>query len=1253
MEEFEISSANLDKNMVIEASAGTGKTYSLEHLVIRYIVEKGYDISEILVVTFTNKAAFELENRIRTLLKNKVMEIDSGSNKVYAKRVKEAFSCFAESQIYTIHAFCQYCIHNFPFESGVSFRTSVMNSKDIYIEAIHDYLRTAESSELSDFYLSFRKKYKKLSDIIELFISIIETRYIFEKNEIIPGQNLIDETEKYCSDFLSSKGKLYIAIKKLSDCDCSSSAMKDISKKMKLGFRDKTFEVLSQLMELIFKSKTVGEVFSDAFLEDAERLRKYSFDYLSKNKDVSILDPKELLLVKNISNIFNALELFKDNAANEDSNNYIFHNIASYIFIKKASLRIIEFAQQKKKNASIFDFNDQVEITRNAVSMNSGNSPLATELRRKYKVVLIDEFQDTDFSQWEIFSTIFRGDQHKIVLIGDPKQSIYRFRGGDLEIYFKAVNALANVSAYRLATCYRSTDNIVKGINDIFSKVFFHSSGGGHKITYSNVKSCEDNPKHNQAAEGSESIIELIAIENGSDEKSKAEVEQIIENIYGNEIIKLLEQGLPASSIAILMETNPSCKSMLDHLTRLGIPAIYERELNIFDSCEAYQFIDFLYALAYPNDMAIVRKSLFSEIFALSAEHIIKIENSLEMDHITEKFVLWSEETAKGKLFKVLDEIFYQNNPVASLILEDKDINRPYIARTLDELGGRRKVANALQIFEMLVVKNMAEKLNAVSLLRYMISAIKGYEQVEEKSMRLENEPDCVKIMTIHASKGREFPVVFFSGGLGNSKPMPARENYYEFIEDGKRYIDFTKSSLNREKEYFELWEEKKRLYYVAMTRASKKLYIPIIKNPPGTDLVSFYASLVFEKLSKEFEKNGLGLSIPVNMQKKYLPENMKVSEYNAMLCNRLFELVEDFCNGKQYFRFNKINSSDFFYSSAIYEDKDKEQNEILSALSCPEPSYKKDDAQKGFWVYSYSMLAKSKAHIPLHDTEIRNLENPEKEPENETEDDIESEENIGIKGVDFGNIMHKALEEVPYSKVMQHKDQDSAAEDEELLDLAEHCARGFVNSDLAYKSRIPVIKLLYKTLTTPINAGGLLIRIGDIPESDRKHELDFMFKIKHGKINIGKELNGFDLEDGFIKGFIDMIFRFNGVYYIVDWKTNFLGSSINDYSQENLENAMISNNYKIQIYLYTIALDMMIKTENNNGPIISSDNAGAPCVSQPAMGGSFYLFLRGLSGGKEKDKGTEGKGSIFYPGVYFSPPDYDAVNNFKKTFLE
>ena len=266
MEEFEITSANLDKNMVIEASAGTGKTYSLEHLVVRYILEKGYDISEILVVTFTKKAAFELENRIRTLLKNKAAEINSGSKQIYVKRVKEAFARFAESQIYTIHGFCQYCINNFPFESGVSFRSSVMNSNDIYTEAALDYFRTAESRELSDFYLSFRKKYKNFSDIIDFFISIIKTRYIFDGNEIIPDQKLIDKTEKYCSDFLSGKGELHDAIKQLAECDYSPVAMKEISKKMKLGFRDKTFETLSQLLELVAGAQTVGEIFSDVFI---------------------------------------------------------------------------------------------------------------------------------------------------------------------------------------------------------------------------------------------------------------------------------------------------------------------------------------------------------------------------------------------------------------------------------------------------------------------------------------------------------------------------------------------------------------------------------------------------------------------------------------------------------------------------------------------------------------------------------------------------------------------------------------------------------------------------------------------------------------------------------------------------------------------------------------------------------------------------------------------------------------------------
>ncbi|MCL2295309.1 MAG: UvrD-helicase domain-containing protein [Spirochaetes bacterium] len=1273
MEEFEIDLANLDKNIVIEASAGTGKTYSLEHLVVRYIAEKGYDISEILVVTFTKKATFELENRIRTLLKNKVREMDSGGNKVYAKRLKNAFSCFADSQIYTIHGFCQYCIHNFPFESGVSFRTSVMNSEDIYKEASFDYLRTAGYSELSEFYLSFRKKYKNFSDIIDLFISMIETRYVLKESEIIPDQQFVEKTEKYCKEFSSNKGELYSAIKQLSECDYTPPAMEEISKKMKLRFRGKTFETLSLLLGIIAKAQAVGEVFCDAFLEDAARLKKYSFDYLSENKDTSSLNSDELFLTRTVSDIFNALEMFKDSTPDEEKCNYVFHNIASYIFIKNASLKIIDFAQQKKKTAALFDFDDLIEITRKAVTMNNGNSPLANELRRKYKVVLIDEFQDTDLSQWEIFSTIFKGDQHKIVLIGDPKQSIYRFRGGDLEVYFKAVNALSNATAYRLATCYRSTDNIVKGVNDIFSKVFSFASGGGHKITYSNVKSCKDNPKLKKENKLQTSVVELIAIENETDEKSRTDVEKIVEAIYGNEIVFLLNQGVQPSSIAILMDTNDSCKSMLEYLKKLGVPAMYEGELNIFDSCEAYQFVDLLYALSYPNDMAMVRKSLFSEFFALSADDIINIENSLHMDRTAEIFALWSEKIAKGKLYEVFDEVFYKKNPVASLIREDKDINKPYFSRTLEELGGRRKAANVMQIYEMLIVKNMLEKQDAASLLRYMMSAMKGCEQVDDKSKRLENEPDCIKIMTIHGSKGREFRIVFFSGGFGSSKPLPAMENYYEFIEGEKRHIDFTKSTLSREKQFLELWEEKKRLYYVAMTRASEKLYIPVIKNSPGTDLVSFYASLVFDKLSGEFAKNGIDFSIPVNTQKISLPKDMKVTEFNTLFCNRSFELIEDFCKNKQYLKFRKTKSCEIIDAQDLVKDN-KEDLEI-SALSCPTPLYKKDDAIKGFWVYSYSMLVRN---APQHDLEIRNLETRGKEPDNEEylqvlntdsllsqknvpEDNHEDEEeNIGLKGADFGNIMHKILETASFSKVLQHKDIDSAIADPELLDFAEQCARDFVNSELAYKSRISTIKLLYKTLATPINAGGALIRIGDIPESDRKHELDFMFKIKQGKINFGRELNNITLEDGFIKGFIDMIFRFNGYYYIVDWKTNFLGSSLNDYELPNLERAMISNNYILQTQLYTIALDMLITAENKNS---FEQNTNKWCASignnakhrQNNLGGCFFLFLRGLDGAGSKTpkndsaKLQEKQGT----GVYFTPPDYDAIDKFKKTFLE
>ncbi len=1241
MEELEISKVNLDRNMVIEASAGTGKTYSLEHLVIRYIAEKGYDISEILAVTFTEKAALELKSRIRALLRETINESSNLYSKRETERLRKAFTGFSDAQIFTIHAFCQSCIKNYPFESKAAFRTAIMDSKDLYRETVLDYFRTAED-DLDSCYQSFRKNNKEFEDAADFFISLLENPSVLEaeENTVIPGKEDVERLEENIFMFNNSSGPVYQAVRALYECSFDSGTVENISKTVKLGFRDSTFEKLSALLRLVASSQSLYEIFSDDFTADAGKLRKLTIEFIrGRGFDPESLDNKSFQLVKAVSDFFNAVDMFADRDESGSVINYLYHNIAGFTFIKKASEKISSIAERKKKSASLLDFNDLIRITRDSVS--NPDSSLNAELMRKYKVVLVDEFQDTDLAQWEIFSRIFNQKSHVMILIGDPKQSIYRFRGADLEIYFRAVESLSPVSRCRLATCYRSPESVVSGINDIFSRVFSYTSGGGHRINYADVKSAPASQAETDKITGNEESapvietgIEILGLENNSDNSSKGKISVIIENIYADEIASLLLNGVSPSDICVLMEANSDCISMLDALKERNIPSVYEGDINLFDSAESAQFADFLYALSQPASIPVLKKALFSDFFRFSAEDILRIEKDNSIERVITIFSLWSAKTASGHLYEVFDTVFYSENPFAGIAELNQTDRVPYIARKLAEPGGERKVSNILQIAELLTVKNIQEKENAAAILRYLISVIEGSQQSDQKNIRLAHDRSCVNVMTIHKSKGLEFPVVFFAGGLSTSKPAPHRESWYEYIENGRRYADFTRKNENRLKQFREMWEEKKRLYYVAMTRASKKLYLPLIKNGAPGNLSSFYASLVYENLCSGLEEGGIAISLPLDIRPEHIPKKMKMEEAKTIVSEKIYTLIKNFSEQRKYIKFRSfdVESSEFEKTPPVCFLPVKQKN--AGRLHLAKPDYDKKTAGRGIPLYSYSSLSRTGTAGSASESEqqhnrIKHLEMKEEKTDDEKET-IEIEGIKGIKGADFGNIMHKILETSDYAKTLSLGSEDAAAGDQELIDLAVSSARNYVSSSLAEVCSKSVVRLLYRTLNCTIYPNGVPVKIGEISEADRRHEVEFLIKVKEGHIADIPDMPDILLEDGYLKGFIDLIFRFNNAYYIIDWKTNYLGASLADYEKASLESAMRQNNYMLQMNLYMAALEMIIESENS--------------ASSPAAGGCYYLFLRGLSAAPDEDSAKN-----IHPGIYFSPFEREKTLRLKR----
>ena len=574
-----------------------------------------------------------------------------------------------------------------------------------------------------------------------------------------------------------------------------------------------------------------------------------------------------------------------------------FHDIAASAFIRR-TLKVLEknLYLKKMKNSEL-DFNDLIKLTHTAV-MNSSDKrgrEFRDEIKRKYKVVLIDEFQDTDNLQWEIFSSLF--SDRKIVLIGDPKQSIYRFRGADIEVYFKALEEIEKTSRrYMLGTNYRSEKRIVEALNRMFKGVFSHYSGGGHNVEFTPVKYLEDKKKLlNKGG------VEFLAVENDS-RSSAGEIKTAIEELFAFEIINLIESGaVNASDICILLESNDKCRDMYKTLVSLDIPAVYEGDIDLFTSDEMEIVLDFLAAVSSPFERGSVIKTLISPLFDFQLSDIPLPDDDYAFEKLSSVFFRWKDLTDRGLFSVVIDEVRGKDHLFTSLSGNDKP---PYLIRRISEIGGERKITNIDHIGEILINRNRSKRENSTELLAYLVSVMEGAEHEDEKLTRLERDDKSVRIMTVHKSKGLEFPVVFFGGGFTGEYLSSGSGDFYEYVENGKRYIDLIKRDENKAKNYYEQWEERKRLYYVAFTRAEQKLYLPLFRYTSFYYITSIYGSAVFNDLVSALAETGINPEIPFPRMSP--PGGMKTEELKNTVTEKIYQLILEKFNDKDLFTVNR-----------------------------------------------------------------------------------------------------------------------------------------------------------------------------------------------------------------------------------------------------------------------------------------------------------------------------------------------------------
>lgn len=1212
MKEFKINSDNtididLRKNTLLEASAGTGKTYSLERVVLNLVKDIKYDLSikDILVVTFTNKATREMKERIRAIL---IEDYRLERDPVVRKRLEDAIGSFDEAAIFTIHGFCQNTLQTFPFESHSLFNQEINQDESLLNSAVWDYLRKLESSEdndLLDEYYAFRGK-KSFSEVVSELIKLYNREEFRGGIKYSPDTQDINEFYTLRDEFNRGEGDLYNSVEGLKIP--SSQMFYDASKAMGASTKLTSFEKLVSGFNSVDLHAGFYN-FMTLFYEKGfcENAFKMSSDFLESKKGRSVgemeITHRELIL--NIDEFFAVLDPVFDSA---NLNKNPVNKILAGEFIKKSLKEIDTIFKENQAISGLLSYGDLIENLHSRV-MEEGENPLLNALRKKYKVALIDEFQDTDLKQWDIFNRIFGQDrEHNFFLIGDPKQSIYGFRGADLEIYYKAKESVDRENRFFLGTNYRSEAGIVEAGNTLFEMVFGIKSRGNTVPTeFQRVSNCGKKEREiDKIKQNVEFLLYDKEVEPGKTLKVK-ECKQGYFKTVVDKVIYLLTRksgDLKPGDISILVESHKDSIYLRDSLLYRGVPVVISKHKNVYCSSEAQHILLLLRALNRPGGIGEVKAALLSPLFDYSLKEIHEMEDSGELEVISTQFLMWSQGFNNSEIIGLWKE------------LESYSKKGHLQTRILSTLNGERAYTNYTHLVENLNRIQRNERLNPLTLYQRLLHLTLSASEDEENSIRLDRESEAVQIMTIHASKGLEFPVVFFAGGLTKSGAGSGDYGIKYAEKNGEWTLDFL--SRGRSKEFAERdeWEEKKRLYYVAFTRASSKIYLPLIPNGELMVINSLYASIEWDENRLMLEdRAGDTLEMceqPIHKQLK-LKKGKKSTELKRAYIQKNYEDVVNMVN-KNRNLFHIDDSTYMDNSFRHFEIKAQEETLYYNPLK-----NSRGFRERVTWVSSYSGLTKDSHGSTSKEDADREDDEEVVIPIYKKSDEINCFNIPG--GATFGDLIHEFFEQVKFDKYKLSIEEFLIDEDVHAVFLLE--AKKHFDLDWAKKYEEVTKRIIWNTLNSRLDMDGELVALGTFHKELRIHEREFYFRVD---INNSFDTHNLELkvEEGYLKGFIDLILNHNGKYYIADWKTTTIKGieDFTDYNLEAVERSMNEHSYHLQGLIYTVALYLYLK------------NVKKDFNYSRDIGGYFYFFVRGM----HPDKNT---------GISFYKPTEDEVIDF------
>ncbi len=1206
---------------VIEASAGTGKTFTLEHLVLDLIIRGQAEIEEILVVTFTEAATRELRERVRALIR-KICDrsgdsIPAGSPEDCWKiddavrgRLREALFRFDGAAISTIHGFCQRVLSEQAFLGGRLFEQKHTDGAEVFGTVFREEVRTAliEESPVGDALRSWVEQDYTLQELQELLYKchregcpdrcpltpLWDPEGFLRALKSLPPQEELKKAGGALFSNKKTRTTYESHIDNLFDTAGNMTADRNLQK------------AVAAFMEWAGCKRSLDKV-KDRQADNLIRIAGY---------------PDAPPVLKELASGLEDLVL---RAAPESS-----------FFAYELLPRIRERLSARKRSLGLIDYDDMLLGVLEAFSGEDARTLLDT-LRKRWKYALVDEFQDTDHVQWEIFRRLFVDgtSSHRLFVIGDPKQAIYSFRGADVHTYERAKQYLTgkqNASRLPLTKNFRSTKQLIGAVNKILTaedsrgQAFFSGLN-----RYGEPVKCGDETR-TATREGKPAVpVHLLQLYGEGEKLSAAAIRHGVACFISEEIHRLINEpeglmtaagenepkSIKLSDIYILTRSGKEGREIGEVLRSYGIPHAFYKQEGLFQTDQAEEVHRLLCAIDSPSDHAARMSAWLTPFFGVPLSDLPRWREAGESHPLTALLLKWKRLADAQAWFRLFDDIVTSSG----------------LARRLIFSGEERALTNYLHLLEILQAEAHSRPVTLNELARGLKARIDGRKMPEGREgdiQRLETDREAVQILTMHKAKGLEAEVIFIGGGFGNPGSSGPKINIYHFNNERRLHIGEATGKI-AQAVAAEIDEENQRLMYVALTRAKSCLYLPyfgIPKNQAPGNKVYGYKSLgsFYSGLQQQLD--------------------LVVEQGAGDDRDNLFVLRET-STGRR-----PPMDTDLEISLQGWPERDLIKMPPLSAGEAGQIA----PGRRGVLLTSYTRMSRGRGwQAPAADSDDQAARRDEEvageaRPEGETAGDssvsaalggpdavmewdaggkaapLESIELPG--GREAGIFLHTLLEDTPINEIRNCSfEKWSALEQVQKRAGAVARRHGFSNEQLPQ-----ALHLVYSALRTPVyvqsrEADTALEIPGGFASGERHNaEMSFIYPIPeafHPLLAASRPPS--DRADhlpykalrGYLQGLIDLVFEYENKVYMLDWKSDRLPS----FGPAELDRH-VESNYNLQAQVYSLAIVRLL-------------GIGTEEEYSAQFGGIIYVFIRGLRAGSGKSNSA---------GIWFSRPPWSEI---------